>query len=93
MIDEQGAYDAEQLAYEQAKREQEEWERRLSRYDEAIGLLRKWVDESMDWPHDKTTAFLAEEPNSTPKGRIMFTEITPEDAQRRYLKSMKEEKP
>lgn len=36
--------------------------RRLSRYDEAIGLLRKWVDESMDWPHDKTTAFLAEEP-------------------------------
>lgn len=48
---------------EQAMEEERvEKARRLSRYDEAIGLLRKWVDESMDWPHDKTTAFLAEEP-------------------------------
>ena len=40
--------------------------RRLSRYDEAIRLLREWVNEDRDWPHGKTVAFLAAEP--TKKG-------------------------
>jgi len=35
---------------------------KLARYDEAIRLLREWVNEDRDWPHGKTVAFLAAEP-------------------------------
>lgn len=60
---------------------------RLARYDEAVRLLHVGLLSDPDW--HEARAFLAAEPKT--EKRFPLEEVAPEEAQRRYLKSMKTE--